>query len=174
MLHCFTRMNDCEWCLVELMDINEATVSDLSRLGSLCFRSKAHWGYDDVFMESCREELNFRPTDLGEPSLVFYGAEAGEICGVVQLIFGEEIVSLEKLFVEPSWIGKGVGLQLFGVAVARARQRGMRDLRIEADPFAEGFYLARGAVRRGDVASKTMAGRMLPLLFYRLDMAEMR
>jgi hypothetical protein len=35
---------------------------------------------------------------------------------------------------------------------------------IDADPFAEGFYLAMGAERIGEVASDALPGRMLPQL----------
>lgn len=153
------------------MAIKLATLSELDELSALCYQSKACWGYDDSFMESCREELTFRANDLSGGSVVFYWLEKGKPCGVAQLIFGEQVVSLEKLFVAPLFIGSGVGRTLFEHAILLSRGRGMSEMRIEADPFAEGFYGAMGARRQGEVASKTMVNRWLPLLIYRLDRA---
>ena len=44
--------------------IRPATIGELPALGDLCMRSKAVWGYDDKFMEACRDELSFDPPDL--------------------------------------------------------------------------------------------------------------
>jgi hypothetical protein len=38
---------------------------------------------------------------------------------------------------------------------------------IDADPHAEAFYLAMGAVRVGEAASESIPGRSLPRLAYR-------
>jgi hypothetical protein len=35
-----------------------------------------------------------------------------------------------------------------------------------ADPHAEGFYLAMGAVRLGETPSESVRGRMLPMMLY--------
>ena len=39
---------------------------------------------------------------------------------------------------------------------------------IQSDPYAEGFYLAMGAVRVGELESTVTPGRMLPLLRFDL------
>ena len=51
-----------------------------------------------------------------------------------------------------------------GDACAIARHAGVRQLRIESDPFARAFYERCGAVRVGEVASASIPGRVLPLL----------
>ncbi|WP_433540444.1 hypothetical protein ACQP10_34775 [Streptosporangium sandarakinum] len=56
------------------------------------------------------------------------------------------------------------GRRLFEHAVTAARGLGFARLAIEADPNAEPFYLARGAVRTGEVPSGSVPGRLLPLL----------
>jgi predicted N-acetyltransferase YhbS len=61
-------------------------------------------------------------------------------------------------------MGRGVGRALLRDAVDRARLAGARTLHIEADPYAEAFYLRFGARRVGEVPSGSLAGRMLPLL----------
>jgi GNAT superfamily N-acetyltransferase len=63
----------------------------------------------------------------------------------------------------PAHIGCGVGARLLDHAVVTLRAEGVRVLRIASDQHAEGFYLAMGARRVGEVAS-TPCGRTLPLL----------
>jgi len=55
---------------------------------------------------------------------------------------------------------------------ARARNLGFRELEIESDPNAEGFYQRMGAQRVG-TSIKDVAGhkRELPVLIYELDYA---
>jgi GNAT superfamily N-acetyltransferase len=71
---------------------------------------------------------------------------------------------LEDLFVEPDAIGTGVGRLLIEHVRARARAEGMTSLSIDADPNAEAFYVAMGAVRVGESPSASIPGRMLPQL----------
>lgn len=70
---------------------------------------------------------------------------------------------LEHLWVAPTHIGTGIGRRLVAHATERLRAEGVRTVRIESDPNAEGFYVKMGARRVGEVAS-TPAGRTLPLL----------
>ncbi|MYS01695.1 MULTISPECIES: GNAT family N-acetyltransferase, partial [unclassified Streptomyces] len=72
--------------------------------------------------------------------------------------------ALGMMFVEPDAIGQGVGRLLFGHAREQARRLGFTLLTIDADPNAEPFYTAMGAVRVGAVPSGSVPGRMLPLL----------
>ena len=51
-------------------------------------------------------------------------------------------------------------------AVATVRELGFTEFHIDADPFAEGFYLAMGAVRTGETASRVRVGRFLPRLTF--------
>ncbi|MEN3356044.1 MAG: hypothetical protein V7637_26 [Mycobacteriales bacterium] len=48
-------------------------------------------------------------------------------------------------------------------ALEAARGAGFTVLRIEADPHAEGFYLAMGAQPAGATRSGSITGRTLPL-----------
>jgi GNAT superfamily N-acetyltransferase len=76
---------------------------------------------------------------------------------------------LTNLFVEPSAIGQGCGWRLWRHAMALARSLGVQRVRIEADPFAERFYLRQGAVRIGETPSDAIPGRVIPLLSFDLD-----
>ena len=71
---------------------------------------------------------------------------------------------LGMLFVDQPAIGQGVGSALFSYLTAVATDLGFHRLTIAADPNAEPFYLAKGAVRIGGVPSGSAPGRVLPLL----------
>ena len=88
------------------------TVEELPTLSALCLRSKAVWGYDEDFIESCRTELTIEPCDLRSSSIAV-AEENGRIAGVVQIkVIGSE-ADLLKLFVEPTMLRGGVGMKLF-------------------------------------------------------------
>jgi len=52
---------------------------------------------------------------------------------------------LEDLWIEPEWIGKGIGGTLFRHAAAHAIGLGAKYLEWEAEPNAAGFYERMGA-----------------------------
>jgi GNAT superfamily N-acetyltransferase len=76
---------------------------------------------------------------------------------------------LAALFVDLNRIGLGVGARLLHHALDSARQRGFDTLTLDADPGAEAFYVHHGAIRIGEVASGSIAGRSLPRLRFELS-----
>ena len=80
-----------------------------------------------------------------------------------------DTLDLEKLFVEPQWLGTGVGRALMAHAIDEARRRGAKRLTILADPNAAGFYERYGARLLGEAPSNDIPGRSLPLYEVRLD-----
>lgn len=139
------------------MHVRPARVDEAVALTELAMRSKAHWGYDDAFMAACRDELTIREDHIAHVDVAELD---GQIVGMVRL----EPECVEDLFVEPTAIGTGVGRVLFRHVVRRAAAEGMARLSIDADPNAEGFYLAMGAVRVGESPSDSIPGRLLPRL----------
>ena len=132
-------------------------------LTELCVRSKAVWGYDEHFMEACREELTITQEKIN--SSYFQVAESdGRVVGVAQITLKEGIAELSSLFVEPAQLRCGAGRQLFDWAKRTARGAGAAYLIFEADPYAAGFYRRMGAIDAGTVPSGSIPGRMLPLL----------
>jgi N-acetylglutamate synthase-like GNAT family acetyltransferase len=144
--------------------IRAARESEALALGELAFRSKAHWGYSPEFMEACIEELSVAEEDIAAPDALFRLAECeGEIAGYYALVrLSQDEYELDALFVEPQWIGRGIGRALIEHAKKSARQLGVRSLLIQGDPNAERFYLAAGAVQVGERESESVPGRMLP------------
>ena len=141
------------------MLIRDARESDCDALSALAFASKAHWGYDDAFMEACRVELTVTPDDFERASLRV-AEQDGSIIGF-HAVDDHEIV---WFFVSPTRMRTGVGSLLFADACTVARARGVTNLRIEADPNAVPFYERMGATRIGVAPSTSVPGRDLPVL----------
>lgn len=145
------------------MVIRPAAIGDIEALTDLALRSKAWWGYDETFIEKCRDELTVTPERVAAEDMRVAEVD-GTIVGFVSVVDG----SLEDLFVEPEHIGAGTGSALFEVAKAITRDDGLRTLRIEADPHAAAWYRSKGAIDVGEIPSGSIPGRMLPLLELRL------
>ena len=136
-------------------------------LTELCLRSKAVWGYDEEFMQACRDELTLTVTIM-RSSYFMVAETAGELVGVAQVTVTGERALLDKLFVEPTRLRAGTGKTLFDWAVSAARDAGATTMTIEADPDAAGFYRRMGAVDDGIAPSGSIPGRFLPRLKLRL------
>ena len=144
--------------------LEPAQTKDLSKINAVIMRSKAHWGYDDTFMEACRDELSLSDIDLIS-TLVAVAWLGDAILGVAQLIKETEVpgtAELSKLFVAPEAMGKGVGMLLWDWAIDQAKQADAGRLVLDADPQAEPFYLKMGAVVIGRSPSGAIPGRTLP------------
>lgn len=148
--------------------IRPARPEEADALTDLTFRSKAFWGYSAEFMEAARSALTVS-NDQVALNVFFVMEEGGTLLGYYSLEQpnGTEVV-LESLFIAPEAIGSGCGSQLLQHALATARQHGYQTITLASDPNAEGFYTRMGAERIGETPGAT-AGRMLPLMRFRLD-----
>ena len=142
-----------------------ALTEDADALGGLALRSKAHWGYDKEFLDRVRDELAFSPASMAGRHITLATAD-GRMVGFYSLDGDPPAGELGNLWLDPTSIGTGLGRRLWRHAIDAARRAGFTSLRIEADPHAEGFYLAMGAVRIGGTPSGSIPGRILPLLRY--------
>ncbi len=143
-------------------------------LSDLALRSKGHWGYDAAFVAACRDELTLSAVQATRATVALLGeVPAGFvlITGIPAEGGGEraDTGELGMLFVDPPYIGRGIGRTLLTAAVEDAAGRGWSRLRIESDPGAEPFYVAAGARRVGTVASGSVTGRRIPLLELAVD-----
>lgn len=145
--------------------IRSARSDELPGLSDLCFRSKAVWGYDQRFMEACRQELSLGPQDL-EQTHVAVAEQDGRILGVVQIRISAGEAELLKLFIEPRALRKGIGRVLFASAADVSSGAGASRIVIESDPEAAPFYRKMGARDAGQAPSGSIPGRMLPRLVF--------
>jgi GNAT superfamily N-acetyltransferase len=150
-----------------LISFRPARPDEADALGDLALESKAHWGYDRAFLDRVRDELTFSP-DVVTARRMVVADEDGRLLGFYSLDGTPPDGELGNLWIEPESIGTGLGRQLWQHAVDAAREAGFASLRIDADPHAEGFYLAMGARKVGETPSGSIAGRLLPTLRYDL------
>jgi GNAT superfamily N-acetyltransferase len=150
-----------------MIRIRPARPEEAGTLSELCFRSKAHWGYDDAFMRAARPELTLTPDDIAA-SHVFVAERASVLCGFYRIKQQGKIAWLEDLFLDPPAMGLGLGRRLWQHAVGLATHLGCTAVEFESDPFAESFYVKMGAHRVGQRESTVVPGRLLPLMRYDL------
>lgn len=149
--------------------IRRARPDEAEALTRLFWRSKAHWGYDEAFMASVRENLRVTEEAIREQHVYVLEA-AHQIVGFYMLLVLPDRLHLEDLFIEPDQIGKGYGRRLFNHAVAVGRRLGYGSFTLESDPNAEVFYLKLGAIRVGEHES-SIPGRFIPHLLFRFPQA---
>ena len=145
-----------------ILTLRPARADECAALGELCLRSKGWWGYDAAFLEACRQELSLGEDDIG--GLVRVAELSGAVAGLVQIAHEGSDWHVEKLFVDPPFIGSGVGAVLMRWMVDAARAQGAGRLVIEADPGAAAFYRRFGARDAGQAASGSIPGRFIPRL----------
>ncbi|MEU1569313.1 GNAT family N-acetyltransferase [Streptomyces mirabilis] len=141
--------------------IRPARATEARMLTDLALRSKAHWGYDAEFLEACREELTVAANEVTRRRAMVADRD-GHILGFTTLEGEPPTSVLGMMFIDPWAIGQGIGRLLFEHTIAAGRDLGFTQLTIDADPNAEPFYRAMGAVRVGNVPSGSIAGRVLP------------
>jgi GNAT superfamily N-acetyltransferase len=145
--------------------LRPARESEAGPLTELAMRSKAHWGYDDVFLAASRLQLTMVEGEIAANRTVLAEQpDTGRVLGFGSLEGEPPQGVIGMLFVEPEAIGQGVGRLLFGHLLAEARRLGFARLTIAADPNAEPFYRVMGAVTIGRVPSGAVPGRTLPLM----------
>ncbi len=149
--------------------LRPARADEAGKLSSLALRSKAQWGYDEDFLEACRPELTFDRHEIQARRAVVAEEEHGQVVGFYTLEGLPPVAELGNLWVEPTHMREGVGRRLWAHAVATAQAIGFTAMLIDADPHAEGFYLAMKAERVGSVPSTVRPGRSLPQLRYPLS-----
>lgn len=94
-------------------------LDELISVSDLAMRSKGHWGYSQDFLDACKDELTITQEEFSNPSFHFYVFEQDKtILGYYALFCqSKETYELDALFVEPSFIGKGIGKQLMQHAI---------------------------------------------------------
>jgi len=150
--------------------IRLAQNDEQSILTDLSLRSKRSNGYDDTFMDACREELTVTKARMNEGE--YWVAEADIICGCVCLtpdISDNKSAEINAFFIDPAWQRKGIGRLLWAKMLERSAQLGISRLYLDADPYAVPFYEAVGFQIIGETASEAIPGRVLPRMLITLE-----
>jgi GNAT superfamily N-acetyltransferase len=146
----------------ESISIRPARPDEGERLRQIAIDAKGHWGYDRDWIRSWAAQGDFSPGALlSKPVLV--AESEGRAVGFAALIPQGAVAVLDDLWVEPAWIGRGVGTKLFEACVAEARELGANRMEWEAEPNSVGFYEKLGARYLRD-SEETMMNRVVPVM----------
>ncbi len=152
--------------------IRAARAEESQQLSELAIRSKAHWNYSDQFIKECVDELTYSAEQISSTERWFFVVSSAlELKAFYQLVkMNPDVLELDALFVEPQFVGQGLGRILFEHAVQLAKGMGYSKIEIQSDPNATEFYLKMGCVQVGVLESQSIAGRFLPLLNFDLTL----
>jgi GNAT superfamily N-acetyltransferase len=146
-----------------------ATRADLPELCALALSAKASWGYPAEWLALWSEDLRYDERTLAEQCVLVAELD-GARRGVCSFSSRGVDADLEGLWIDPTWVRRGLGRALLQEAMRRAERSGALQLHIDSEPRAEGFYLRMGARRVGTVPSRP-PGRVLPRLVLALRRA---
>nr|WP_221434226.1 GNAT family N-acetyltransferase [Geomicrobium halophilum] len=138
-------------------------MKDNVTLSDLAYKSKAYWGYTDDFMEICKKELIVTKDEI-KNNPVYLMERDHKIIAYYSFAFTSDPVQLKALFLDPDYIGHGLGKMIWKDILMKAKELNIIEFTIESDPHAEGFYQRMGAERIGDVPSTAFLHRKLPLM----------
>ncbi|HEY2964551.1 MAG TPA: GNAT family N-acetyltransferase [Pyrinomonadaceae bacterium] len=132
--------------------IRRAEVEEATLLTTIALDAKRYWGYPEHWIKHWEADLTISP-DFVRDNHVYVAEADGEVRGFYALCVSGDKAKLEHMWVAPDRIGTGIGKELFLDAMERAAALEVRDLQIDADPNAAGFYKRMGAIQIGETDS---------------------
>ena len=149
--------------------IRRARADEAVKLTQLAFAAKRFWGYSEAAIALWRDTLTVLPQHVKRHP-TFIAEHDGNVLGFSMLWSDRRRFELEHLWVDPAYMRQGIGQALLRAITEEMLSLGGTTLSIDADPNAEGFYLACGARRVGEVPGPTPENptRMRPLLELRV------
>ena len=141
------------------MEYRKAVKEDSESLSKLAYKSKAYWGYSESFMKQCKKDLTVTE-DYIEEQPVFLLEYNNRIIAFYSFSLTNN--KLEAMFIDPDYIGKGVGKIMWTHLMNKAKELGINEFTLDSEPKAEGFYLKMGAIKMGYSPSTVFPDRKLP------------
>lgn len=143
--------------------VRPAEIDDVNVMTEISIVAKQSNGYDDAFMDACRDELMITVASLCQGEY-WVACDGDQIVGCASLCLDKDHRSgiVHSFFIDPDHQGRGVGRMLWDQLLARAHAYGMSNVRLDADPNAVPFYLAMGFSVVGDAPSGSIPGRRIP------------
>lgn len=123
--------------------IRLGTPADYAAVAAVYRRASLFNAGDRGVLLAHPEHLILGPDGLAQGRTHVADEQAG-IVGFASWIEAEDTVDLEDLFVDPSWMRRGIATALVGRVVDILRARGVPCLEVTANPHALGFYRAVG------------------------------
>ena len=151
------------------MKLVKATADDLELLCSIANKAKGYWDYPQEYLDKCRVYFEQEFTiEYLKKSHTYLIQVSGKTIGMGTLLLdGKEGPMIDQFWLLPEQIGKGYGKEAFALLTNKARRLGWNSLTIISDTYAEGFYIAMGSKRIGELKSE-VRDSMLPKMFLSL------
>lgn len=128
--------------------IRRARPVEAERLTEIAHAAKRYWNYPEAWIREWRDPLTVTRASI-ETQRMFVAEADGVIAGFYALSGAGPVVELEHLWIDPGYIGRGLGRRLVEHCKREARARGAERIEIDSDPHAEPFYVRVGAHRIG-------------------------
>jgi GNAT superfamily N-acetyltransferase len=143
--------------------IRDASPEDLMALRDIFRRSSLSNPGDRSVLLANPDALEFSLPAESEGRSRVAIAEDGRILGFATPVNSRGVIELEDLFVDPDWMGRGVGRALVADIVEIARNGGIRSIEVTANPHAMAFYERIGFVADDEVETRFGPARWMHL-----------
>lgn len=142
-------------------------------LNQLMRASKGHWGYDGDFMDAFMEKFGLTTPLLEDENVsITMAYKKDDLVGFYGFTrTQDDSIELDWLFLDPLFIGQGLGRELWTMACATALERDYKEFTLWSDPGAEGFYTRMGCEKVGTRPSPMLPNRFPPIMKYVLGMS---
>lgn len=146
--------------------LTEATNNDINQINNLLRQSKAHWGYDEIFLDKFIEKFGITSAYLQSHSIRLLLVDA-VLAGFYNFSLHENgELELDNFFLHPDYMGKGWGKKLWELCCEDAKKLGKTEFIIWSEPNAEKFYQRMGCIKIGERKSPMMPDRHPPIMKY--------
>ncbi|MBT8218898.1 MAG: GNAT family N-acetyltransferase [Bacteroidia bacterium] len=143
--------------------IEKAIASDADEITELTIRSKDYWHYGEKQIAEWRDELTITPGYITENE-VYKIVDGDQILGFYAYQPENDIdIKLNFLFIEPAFIGRGLGKLLLQDFFKRIEKTDHKRVLLDADPNAEQFYKRFGFKVIGQLET-SIENRFLPIM----------
>ncbi|HRD68997.1 MAG TPA: GNAT family N-acetyltransferase [Legionella sp.] len=145
------------------------STDDLDEINLLMHRSKAHWGYNEAFMNQFMQLFQIKADYLEKNTVKLLGEFSGTQCNkmIGFYSFGlnaEGLHELDNFFIDPEYIGKGFGKKMWHRLIEDLQFCDVKKFTLWSDPGAESFYKKMGCIKIGVKKSPMMPNRY-PVVF---------
>jgi GNAT superfamily N-acetyltransferase len=134
--------------------MRDAVPDDMTVLRNVYRRSSLSNQHDRVHLLAHPDALELSDTSVREGRTRVAVVAGGRIVGFATFLPRQDSIELDDLFVDPDWMGQGIGRALVTDMVAIARTRGVQRIEVTANPHALGFYEKAGFVFDHDVETR--------------------
>lgn len=126
-------------------NLRRAEFHEAKELEELQYRSTSHWTYPDGYFDWAGDALSITESYVRDNAVFVLVDSEGRKLGFYSFSETDDGLLLDRMFVDVDQIGQGLGRALWRQAVQTARELGVSEFIIGADPNAAAFYEAMGA-----------------------------